>query len=65
MAGALGVRLGGTNYYDGVPMTKGVLAMENAPPTIEAARAACRVAAAASLVTFGTGLVIELVRQGR
>lgn len=65
MAGALGVRLGGTNYYDGVPTPRPVLAPGSAQPTIEAARAACRVVAAASLGVFGVALLIQLVRHGR
>lgn len=63
MAGALGVRLGGTNYYDGVPTPKPVLATGRAQPTIGAAWAAYRVVNAASLVTFSVALLIEFVRQ--
>lgn len=65
MAGALGVTLGGTNYYDGVALTKPVLAADAAQPTIEAARAACRIVFAASLVTAGVALVIEFASYGR
>jgi adenosylcobinamide-phosphate synthase len=63
MAGALGVTLGGTNYYDGVPITKPALAAGGAQPAIDAARAACRIVLAASLITFGMALLVEFVRH--
>jgi adenosylcobinamide-phosphate synthase len=56
MAGALGVRLGGTNYYDGLPAAKPVLGAEGPAPTIAAARAACRIVTAASMVSFVVAL---------
>lgn len=62
MAGALGVRLGGTNYYDGVPTPKPILSAGGAQPTIGAAWAAYRVVNAASLVTLGVALVIAFAR---
>ena len=65
MAGALGVTLGGTNYYDGVAITKPVLAVGGAQPTIETARTACRIVFAASLVTAGVALLIEFTSYGR
>ena len=65
MAGALGVALGGTNYYDGVASTKPVLAAGAAQPSIESARAACRIVYAASLLTVGVALLIEFARYGR
>jgi adenosylcobinamide-phosphate synthase len=40
MAGALGVRLGGTNYYDGVPRAAAYLGDGLAAPTVAAARQA-------------------------
>jgi adenosylcobinamide-phosphate synthase len=52
MAGALGVRLGGTNNYDGVPAVKPELGAEGSAPTVAAARAACQLVAAASLVSL-------------
>jgi adenosylcobinamide-phosphate synthase len=52
MAGALGVRLGGTNYYDGVAVTKPLIGAGNPVPAIAAARAACRMVTAASLASF-------------
>lgn len=60
MAGALGVRLGGTNYYDGVPATKPLLSAESSVPTIAAARAACRIVTAASLVSFIVAVLVVL-----
>lgn len=65
MAGALGVTLGGTNYYDGVPTPKPVLAEGSAPPTIEAARIACRVVAAASVIACSAALLIAHARGSR
>ena len=60
MAGALGVRLGGTNYYDGAPVTKALLGAESGAPTIAAARAACRIVTAASLVSFIAAVLVVL-----
>jgi adenosylcobinamide-phosphate synthase len=63
MAGALGVRLGGTNYYDGVPAAKGLLGGESPAPTMAAARAACRIVTAASLISFIAALLVVLARH--
>ena len=52
MAGALGVRLGGINTYDGVPAGKPVLNADSPAATVEAARAACRIVTGASLLSF-------------
>jgi adenosylcobinamide-phosphate synthase len=60
MAGALGVRLGGTNYYDGVPVVKLALGVEGSAPTTAAARAACRLVAVASFVSFIVALLVVL-----
>jgi adenosylcobinamide-phosphate synthase len=60
MAGALGVRLGGTNYYDGVSATKPLLGAGSPAPTIAAARAACRIVTAASLVSFIAAVLVVL-----
>jgi adenosylcobinamide-phosphate synthase len=49
MAGALGVQLGGTNYYAGKPSPKPVLGREGRRATREDARSALRIAAVASL----------------
>jgi adenosylcobinamide-phosphate synthase len=61
MAGALGVCLGGTNYYDGVPSVKALLGAEGPTPTRATARAACRIVGAASLVGFVAALAVALV----
>jgi len=52
MAGALGVRLGGMNYYGGQPSPKPLLGGESRVATPADARAALRIAAAASLAVF-------------
>jgi adenosylcobinamide-phosphate synthase len=49
MAGALGVQLGGMNYYAGKPSPKPVLGREGRRATREDARTALRIAAVASL----------------
>jgi adenosylcobinamide-phosphate synthase len=51
MAGALGVCLGGTNYYDGVPVPKPELGAEGHVPTTESAQQACRIVAVASFAS--------------
>ena len=61
MAGALGVALGGTNYYDGVPVMKPGLGAEGSAPTVAAARAACRLVAAASFVSFIAAMSVVLL----
>ncbi len=57
MAGALGVTLGGTNHYDGVPSTKPLLGAGTAPATCETARRACRIMMVASFLTCLLALV--------
>jgi adenosylcobinamide-phosphate synthase len=52
MAGALGIRLGGTNDYDGVPAPKPVLGAQGRLPTIASARQAYWIVAVASLASF-------------
>lgn len=61
MAGALGVCLGGTNYYDGVPAVKPLLGAEGSAPTGAAARVACRIVVAASLVGFVAAMGVAFV----
>lgn len=61
MAGALGVCLGGTNYYDGAPAVKPLLGAEGSAPTGATARMACRIVVAASLVGFAAALAVALV----
>jgi adenosylcobinamide-phosphate synthase len=52
MAGALGVRLGGMNYYDGNPSPKPVLGGEGRKATVADGRAALRIATVGSLGIF-------------
>jgi adenosylcobinamide-phosphate synthase len=52
MAGALGVRLGGTNYYGGESSPKPVLAAEGRRPTVPDARNALFITAVASVTVF-------------
>jgi len=63
MAGSLGVRLGGVNEYDGRPVQKPVLGLEGTAPTAAAARRACRVVCAASLVSFAAAMLLTLLWQ--
>jgi adenosylcobinamide-phosphate synthase len=57
MAGALGVRLGGMNYYDGRPSPKPLLYPEGRLPTRTDARGSLRIVALASLTFFATALL--------
>jgi adenosylcobinamide-phosphate synthase len=59
MAGALGVRLGGINYYDGRPSLKPLLYTEGRQPTRTDARASLRIVALASLASFATALLVR------
>ena len=52
IAGALGVRLGGMNYYDGEPAPKPMLGFDGRQPSRRDVRAAMRIVTAASVVTF-------------
>ncbi len=65
MAGALGVRLGGMNYYAGKPSPKPVLGGEGRCATREDARSALRIAAVASLaVSTAAWLWLRWRRNG-
>ncbi len=59
MAGALGVRLGGMNYYDGRPSPKPQLYPEGRVPTRTDARASLRIVALSSLAFFATVLLVR------
>jgi adenosylcobinamide-phosphate synthase len=61
MAGALGVCLGGTNYYDRIPSVNALLGAEGQAPTRATARAAYRIVGAASLVSVVAALTVALV----
>jgi adenosylcobinamide-phosphate synthase len=63
MAGALGVRLGGTNIYKGQAIETPRLCAEGLHATPAHAKRALRVTATASLLTFGTCLAFCLWRQ--
>ncbi len=56
MAGALCVRLGGTNRYDGVPSTKPTLGEELAAPRVEDARRSLALMWLVSLAAFSLAL---------
>jgi adenosylcobinamide-phosphate synthase len=58
MAGALGVRLGGTNSYDGHPHLAPLLHGEGRPATVGDARAALSLIAIVSGLTFGAALLV-------
>jgi len=57
MAGALGVRLGGMNYYGGEPSPKPVLGAEGRSATVCDARNALFITAVASLTAFSVGWI--------
>ncbi len=63
MAGALGVRLGGTNQYDGVASTKPVLGEELPPPGVSGARRSLVVMWIVSLSAFALALAFVVWRQ--
>jgi adenosylcobinamide-phosphate synthase len=58
MAGALGVRLGGVNHYDGVPHAAPFLGAQLPPPTVVAAQNAARLVAISmcAIATIVVGL---------
>jgi adenosylcobinamide-phosphate synthase len=57
MAGALGVRLGGTNSYDGHPHSTPLLCAEGRTPSARDARAALSLVAMVSGLAFGAALL--------
>jgi len=65
MAGALGVRLGGLNYYGGQPSPKPVLGCGGRPPVRSDARRAFGLAAVASLATLSAAWLCLLWREAR
>jgi adenosylcobinamide-phosphate synthase len=64
MAGALGVRLGGANSYDGHFHAAPLLCAEGRPATVRDARAALRMVATVSGLAFGMALLV-LARRRR
>jgi len=65
MAGALGVRLGGMNYYDGKPSPKPVIGGEGRCPAPADGRAALRIATVASIAVFSVLWLWLRGREGR
>jgi adenosylcobinamide-phosphate synthase len=65
MAGALGVRLGGANFYDGARHDAPLLYAEGRTATVREARAALSVVAAVSGLAFGVALLILAKRARR
>lgn len=65
MAGALGVRLGGLNYYGGAPASKPLLGKEGKAPRMADARAAICVAAVASVLTCVAATLFCFWRERR
>jgi adenosylcobinamide-phosphate synthase len=63
MAGALGVRLGGMNYYNGEPSPKPVIGGEGQRATRQSARAALRIATVASLIVFSAAWIFLRSRE--
>jgi adenosylcobinamide-phosphate synthase len=64
MAGALDVRLGGANSYDGQRHDAPFLHAEGRPPTARDAQAALSLVAAVSAIAFGVALLV-LARRAR
>jgi adenosylcobinamide-phosphate synthase len=60
MAGALGVRLGGTNFYDGQPMRGETIHATGAAPGRAHGRAALRIVGVASALVFGGAFALAL-----
>jgi adenosylcobinamide-phosphate synthase len=58
MAGALGVRLGGTSSYDGHPHHSPLLCAEGRRPSVRDAKAAMSIVAIVSGLAFGAALLI-------
>jgi len=65
MAGALGVRLGGSNFYDGQLHEAPLLYAEGRRPTARDARRALSVVAAVSAMAFGVALLVLAKRERR
>jgi adenosylcobinamide-phosphate synthase len=63
MAGALGVRLGGTNFYDGGPHPGPLFCADGHPPSIADAGSAASLVAKVSAMGFLGALVVLLWRR--
>ncbi len=64
MAGALGVRLGGTNYYDGVAHVAPFLGARFAEPTVAAARRARTLVATSACAVATLAIAIHALGSG-
>jgi adenosylcobinamide-phosphate synthase len=65
MAGALGVRLGGANFYDGHPHALPLLNAEGRPASVREAIKALRLVAIVSALAFGVALLAVAGRRRR
>jgi adenosylcobinamide-phosphate synthase len=65
MAGALGVRLGGVNYYDGKPSHGQVIHETGATPGRREGRAALRIVSVASALVFGAAFALAFWNESR
>lgn len=65
MAGALNVRLGGTNFYDGNPVHGARIHGGGSVPNRRKGRAALRIVAVASALTFGVAFVFSMWNDTR
>ena len=63
MAGALGVKLGGVNSYDGHPHSSPVLGCEGRAPSLREAKAAWSLVAVVSGIAFGAALLAVAGRR--
>lgn len=63
MAGALGVRLGGTNFYDGHPHTAPFLHAEGRPASVRDSKAALSLIAVVSGIAFSAALLAVAARR--
>jgi len=64
MAGALGIQLGGTNFYDGEPHHGPILCEEGRAATARDAKAAIKIVATVSGLAFGAAVLV-LARKRR
>lgn len=64
IAGALGVTLGGVNFYDGVAHRKPFLAAGGGQATREAARRACRITFVASIISGAVAVIACAIGSG-
>ena len=61
LAGAIGVRLGGTNRYDGVANQTPYLGPKSPPPTVRSARRALRLVGASAFVAAAALILISTI----